>query len=64
MTGSYVMIDPAGRFFTNISGTHIYSKPIIQIGVTAALEEMNYNNEKFIAREGLYDWENKKNNVA
>lgn len=64
MTGSYVMVDPAGRFFTNISGTHIYSKPINQIGVTAALEEMNYNNEKFIAREGLYDWENKKNDVT
>ena len=28
MTGSYVMVDPAGRFFDNVSGTHAYSRPI------------------------------------
>ena len=26
MTGSYVMVDPAGRFFDNVSGTHSYSR--------------------------------------
>ena len=26
MTGSYVMVDPAGRFFDNVSGTHRYSR--------------------------------------
>ena len=27
MTGSYVMVDPAGRFFDNVAGTHVYSHP-------------------------------------
>ena len=27
MTGSYVMVDPAGRFFDNAAGTHVYSRP-------------------------------------
>lgn len=31
--GSYVMIDPAGRFFDNSEGTYNYSKPIIEVGV-------------------------------
>ena len=32
MTGSYVMVDPAGRFFDNVVGTHVYSRPINQVG--------------------------------
>ena len=29
MTGSYVMIDPEGRFFSNVDGTYLYSSPIL-----------------------------------
>ncbi len=56
MTGSYVMVDPAGRFFDNVAGTHVYSRPINQVGVEAALREVSVDPGKFRLREGLYDW--------
>jgi len=59
--GSYVMVDPAGRFFDNAQGTHNYSKPILEVGIQEALETMNYDFEKFRKRGGIYDWNNDKN---
>ena len=56
MTGSYVMVDPAGRFFDNVSGIHRYSPPILEIGVDAALREVSIDPDKFQLRDGLYDW--------
>lgn len=56
--GSYVMVDPAGRFFDNSEGTHNYSKPILEVGVKKALTTMNYDVSKFLERGGIYDWEN------
>jgi radical S-adenosyl methionine domain-containing protein 2 len=54
--GSYVMVDPAGRFFDNATGTHNYSRPILEIGVTKAIQEVNYDLQKFISRGGQYNW--------
>lgn len=54
--GSYVMVDPAGRFFDNELGVHNYSKPILQVGVEDALKFVNYDYSKFIKRKGIYDW--------
>ena len=56
MMGSYVMIDPAGRFFDNSTGKHIYSKPINDVGVKSAISEMNYDSDKFEERSGNYNW--------
>ena len=56
MTGSYVMVDPAGRFFDNVAGTHVYSRPILEIGVDAALREVSVDPGKFLLRDGLYAW--------
>ncbi len=56
MTGSYVMVDPAGRFFDNVAGTHVYSRPINLVGVDAALGEVSVDPYKFRLRDGLYDW--------
>ena len=56
ITGSYVMVDPAGRFFDNMAGTHVYSRPINQIGVDAALREVSVDPDKFRLRDGFYDW--------
>lgn len=53
---SYVMIDPAGRLFSNVNGFHSYSEPLLEIGINKALETMNYNFSKFIDRKGFYDW--------
>ena len=56
MTGSYAMVDPAGRFFDNTGGRHVYSRPIIEVGANAAFQEVAVDTGKFIARGGLYDW--------
>ena len=56
MTGSYVMVDPAGRLFDNTAGAHVYSSPINQVGVDAALREVSIDPERFRLRDGLYDW--------
>lgn len=57
MTGSYVMVDPAGRFFDNMAGTYAYSRPINQVGVHAALREVSIDTDKFRLRGGLYQWQ-------
>ena len=56
MTESYLMIDPAGRFFDNAQGTYTYSRPILEVGVEAALGEVLINTERFRERGGKYDW--------
>jgi radical S-adenosyl methionine domain-containing protein 2 len=56
MTGSYAMVDPAGRFFDNTKGTHNYSKPILEIGARLAIQQVRYDFGKFIQRQGIYDW--------
>jgi len=56
MTGSYAMIDPAGRFYDNVNGTYTYSGPILVLGVHRAIAEVRINAQKFLARGGRYDW--------
>jgi radical S-adenosyl methionine domain-containing protein 2 len=54
MTGSYAMIDPAGRFYDAVGGGYTYSDPVLDVGVAAALSQVRVSREKFIARGGLY----------
>ena len=56
MTESYVMIDPAGRFFDNVQGAYNYSKPILKVGVERALKEVSIDSKQFHKRGGRYDW--------
>lgn len=56
MKGSYVMIDPAGRFFNNTGDAYQYSHPILEIGVEQAYRQMNSDAEKFSERGGQYEW--------
>ena len=56
MKGSYVMVDPAGRFFDNVTGAYRYSRFIARVGVDEALRDVSIDPEKFLARDGLYDW--------
>lgn len=58
MKDSYVMVDPAGRFYTNKKGIQEYSKPILSEGVGNSYAEMNYSYENFMSRKGLYNWKN------
>ncbi|AUB85678.1 viperin family antiviral radical SAM protein [Candidatus Thiodictyon syntrophicum] len=56
MLGSYVMVDPAGRFLENASGKYTASRKILDVGVELAIADMNYDVERFLARGGAYDW--------
>jgi radical S-adenosyl methionine domain-containing protein 2 len=56
MRGSYVMVDPLGRFYGNATGRHVYSAPILEVGVPAALVQVGFEPAKFDARGGRYAW--------
>lgn len=56
MMGSYAMVDPLGRFFGNATGEHIYSDPILEIGVNAALAQVGFSQSKYEERGGSYAW--------
>ena len=56
MTESYVMIDPAGRFFDNAQGFYEYSDPILEVGAEAVLKQVSIDTERFRQRGGHYDW--------
>ena len=54
MTASYVMVDPLGRFFDDAKGHHTYSRPIFEVGVAAALEDVTVDTDRFERRGGVY----------
>lgn len=56
MRGSYVMVDPLGRFFGNATGRHVYSEPILEVGVDRGLAQVGFVPAKFEARGGRYAW--------
>lgn len=58
MTGTYVMIDPAGRFFDNVQGKLTYSRPILDAGIENALHDIAFDYDKFVDRGGMYAWQN------
>lgn len=56
MTESYIMIDPAGRFFDNAQGTYNYSDPILEVGIDASLKTVSIEPDRFLRRGGKYEW--------
>jgi len=56
MSGSYVIVDPTGRFIDNSDGIYRYSTSILERGVKNALAEVSVDYALFINRGGLYDW--------
>ncbi len=54
MTGSYLMVDPLGRFFDNTRGRHAYSRSILEIGVAQALKDVKVYPGRFEERGGRY----------
>lgn len=56
MTDSYIMVDPAGRFFDNSGGGYKYSQAIASVGVRVAIGQIKISAEKFLSRDGLYSW--------
>ena len=55
MTGSYAMVDPLGRFYDNVRGTHTYSAPILSVGAEKALSKTSISPERFAERGGDYE---------
>jgi radical S-adenosyl methionine domain-containing protein 2 len=51
MVGSYVIIDPAGRFVDNSSRVYRVTESILKIGVEQALKQVNISCEKFLTRQ-------------
>ncbi len=56
MTGSYAMVDPAGRFFDNTAGRYRYSRSILDVGVATAWQDIRFDARRFEERGGIYDW--------
>ncbi|HRH36635.1 MAG TPA: hypothetical protein PKY12_16325, partial [Catalimonadaceae bacterium] len=54
--GSYIMVDPAGRFFDNTSEGYRYSGKIHEIGCAEALREVKFDFSKFLDRGGRYSF--------
>lgn len=52
--GSYLMIDPLGRFYDSNGKKHNYSEKILNIGVENALQQVSPDKSKFEKREGNY----------
>lgn len=56
MTGSYAMVDPAGRFFDNTAGHYRYSRSILSVGIADAWQDIRFDAQRFEERGGIYDW--------
>lgn len=56
MQGSYIMLDPLGRFFQNSKGYIEYSRSILEVDPLEALAEVGWDREKFLKRGGIYEW--------
>lgn len=54
--GSYVMLDPFGRFFQNSKGYIEYSRSILEVDPLEASAEVGWDCIKFQRRGGIYDW--------
>lgn len=52
--GSYLMIDPLGRFFDSSNKKHNYSDKILEVGIEKALQQVNIDTSKFEKRQGNY----------
>jgi radical S-adenosyl methionine domain-containing protein 2 len=61
--GSYLMIDPLGRFFDDLKGKHNYSDLILEVGVEKALKQVSVDISKFEKREGKYNITNLKKQI-
>lgn len=56
MIGSYLLVDPLGRIFTNTTGEHTYSDSLLDCDITHALSQVQLNRDAFLGRGGLYKW--------
>ncbi|MCI0747408.1 MAG: viperin family antiviral radical SAM protein [Verrucomicrobia subdivision 3 bacterium] len=55
MTDSYAMIAPNGCFFDNSRGVYRYSRPILEVGIVEAFQDVEFDADKFVKRGGVYE---------
>ncbi len=58
--GSYIMVDPRGRFFDSATGTQRYSDAILDIGMDAAFAQVEFDLDRFHARGGDSDYSDRQ----
>ena len=56
MSNTYALIDPSGRFYESTPAGHVYGKSILEVGVAEAWASVEFREEQFKARGGIYDW--------
>ncbi|MFW9996884.1 MAG: viperin family antiviral radical SAM protein, partial [Candidatus Odinarchaeota archaeon] len=56
MRGSYVMIDPIGCVFQNITGKLVFGDSILRVPLRKAIESVGWNYTNFLRRGGVYKW--------
>lgn len=56
LTGTYLMLDAVGRFFSNRTGEHVYTESLLDVGVWEAVRQVNWDVSGFLSRSGLYEW--------
>jgi len=56
LTGTYLMLDALGRFFSNRTGGHAYTDSLLDVGVWEAIRQVGWDTEGFMARKGIYEW--------
>jgi len=65
MIGSYIMLLPDGRFFSNHRYRYIFgTKSIFEYGVQEALAEVGWDKKKFYRRGGIYNWNRPTSNIV
>jgi hypothetical protein len=50
------MVSPDGKFFDSETGEYQYSDSILKVGVSEAIGQIHFNNDKFLLRGGIYKW--------
>ncbi|KAI1326848.1 hypothetical protein F5Y16DRAFT_421566 [Xylariaceae sp. FL0255] len=56
MAESYLLLDEYLCFLDKGPGAEKQSKSILEVGVQAALQEVNWNQQEFHKRGGIYEW--------
>ena len=64
MRDSYLLLDQEMRFLNCISNKKISGKSILIVGEQAALRKAGFNHEKFIEREGIFEWTKPKDHTS
>jgi radical S-adenosyl methionine domain-containing protein 2 len=56
MSGSYLLIDPKGRFYENWGTNNIKSDSLIKHSIKHCLSQISLDRKKFLDRGGIYNW--------